>query len=112
MSDEVKELELEEAIERVKGSGSRFVWVLGNSDKKLLAETLKVDGEYIHMFHPEELLLSENPESMLPSASPIFVCRHGRTSKIVADSLKKRGINGYSLKGGVTRYNPDLEDKI
>ena len=112
MTEKVREIGLEESLSLEMAGKAIFVWVLGAVDTRLIAETLGISEDKLSVFSPDELVASPDLKRLFGGKIPIFVCRHGNTSKVVAAKMMERGVGCYSLEGGVTRYNPSLEGVV
>ena len=112
MAEKVKEIDLEASLSLEKSGKALFVWVLGAVNTKLVTDTLGIPESDLLVFYPAELSDAQNPQQFFDGRIPIFVCRHGNTSKVVAAKMMKKGIACYSLEGGITKYNPSLENVI
>lgn len=65
-----------------------------------LADLLEIDGNKVIEANPFDLI--ENyPEELKGYDKPIFVCHHGVASYEIINELKEKGIEGYSLAGGI-----------
>jgi rhodanese-related sulfurtransferase len=106
---EVKEINLDDSGRMVSAGEAIYVWILGQVNGALVAETLDIREEELLMFSPMEIISSNEPAKFFFGKTPIFVCRHGNTSKVVASFTMKKGVDCYSLAGGVTKYNRSLE---
>ncbi|HVA83032.1 MAG TPA: rhodanese-like domain-containing protein [Candidatus Aquilonibacter sp.] len=98
---QVKTLEIKEARELSRKSGAKFVW-LGQPVRISLTKALGINADQLLEFGPEEIVAM--PDAKLKILNNyIFVCYHGITSAAVVKFLKeKKGVEGYSLKGGIT----------
>ena len=100
MNDLVEdEIDVSRALALVKAGKSIFVWIGGWATTPL-ADLLEIDGDKVVEANPFDLM--ENyPEELKSYDKPIFVCHHGIASYEVINELKEKGINGYSLAGGI-----------
>ncbi len=80
-------------------SGARLVWVLGALDARRHA-LLQGISEKVYSIDADELVESKAPEKLVGKA-PVLVCEHGITSLFVAQRLRSKGIEAFSLEGGV-----------
>ena len=81
------------------GKGARLIWVLGRIDSQRQAMLLEISDK-IYSVYFEDIVRSEEPERLVGKA-PVFVCEHGITSLFVANRLRGKGIEAYSLGGGI-----------
>lgn len=98
---QVKTLNIKEAREYSKKSGAKFVW-LGQPLRISLTKALEINPDQLLEIDPEEIVSMPDAKARLLN-NDIFVCYHGITSAAVVKFLKeKKGVDGYSLKGGIT----------
>ncbi len=84
---------------RMVQRGSRLIWVLGEMDEGRLGMLKKISPD-VHNMRVSEIMESKSPEKLVGS-SPVLVCEHGITSLFVAQGLRKRGVEAFSVEGGV-----------
>lgn len=102
MTNEIEEIEFNEAVEITNKNKTKFIW-LGNEDLDQIAKLLKLDSSKLLKLMPMEIVNS-SPETINYLSKHVLVCYRGNTSKMVAKTLKsKYNIDTYSLKGGITK---------
>ncbi len=79
--------------------GSKLFWVLGSLDARRHAALQEI-SESVHSVDPEEMAELKSPEKLVGKA-PILVCEHGITSLFLARQLREKGIEAFSVEGGV-----------
>ncbi|MDE1846318.1 MAG: rhodanese-like domain-containing protein [Candidatus Micrarchaeota archaeon] len=100
-NSKIKTIKIEEARQLSKSKGAKFVW-LGQPLRISLTKALGITPEQLLEFEPEEIVSMPDAKLKLLN-NDIFVCYHGITSAAVVKFLKeKKGVEGYSLKGGIT----------
>lgn len=102
MTNEIKEVNLEEAFEIVNKKQTKFIW-LGSESINQIATILNSEQDKIIQLNPMDLMNSDQKEFLSTLEGHVLVCYRGRTSKMVAQVLKsKHNIESFSLKGGIT----------
>ena len=102
MANEIKEVDLNEAIEITSKNKTKLVW-LGNEDIEEIATILNVHSSNVIRLMPMEVM-HNTPESLKYLNNHVLVCYHGNTSRIVAQVLKSKfNIETFSLRGGITK---------
>ena len=79
--------------------GSKLIWVLGGLDARRQARLQEISPE-VHSLAFNEIASSNDPEKLV-GRSPVLVCEHGITSLFVAQKLREKGIEAFSVEGGV-----------
>lgn len=93
------EIDLKKLQEMASTGGHNVYWVLGPTNTDLIKMNLEINEEVVALY-PEQLLEEKNPKSIVGD-EPILVCEHGITSGFLCKDLRKKGVNAYSLAGGI-----------
>lgn len=93
------EINLKKLQEMAATGRHNVYWVLGPTNTDVLRMNLEINEDVVALY-PEQLLEEKNPRSIVGD-EPILVCEHGITSGFLAKDLRKKGVNAYSLAGGI-----------
>jgi len=81
------------------GKGSKLIWVLDAMDARRHA-ALQEMGPDIYSIDFNSIMSSSKPKELVGN-SPVLVCEHGITSLLLAQKLRKDGIEAFSVEVGV-----------
>ena len=98
--DMMEDIDLKEALDIARKRNTKIVW-LGIEPVPYVADLIKVDKNQIIQMSATEISI-KNETELKKFEEHIFLCYHGNTSRAVVNYIKKKGVNSYNLKGGIT----------